>query len=112
MHNLFRLASGASRDGQMGKWPRLDPETLSTYSEGLIATSRWPSGEIQTRLRLGHFEEAVRAAGEYQDMFGKDNYFIELMDHGLSIEQRSEERREGKRVDLGGRGGVQRREDV
>ena len=88
MHNLFRLASDASLDGQMGKWPRMDREILSTYSEGLIATSGCPSGEIQTRLRLGHFEEAVRAAGEYQDMFGKDNYFIELMDHGLSIEQR------------------------
>src|SRR5690625_3726148 len=88
MHNLFRLASDASLDGQMGKWPRMDREILSTYSEGLIATSGCPSGEIQTRLRLGHFEEAVRAAGEYQDMFGKENYFIELMDHGLSIEQR------------------------
>ena len=88
MHNLFRLASDASLDGQMGKWPRMDREILSTYSEGLIATSGCPSGEIQTRLRLGHFEEAVRAAGEYQDMFGKVNYFIELMDHGLSIEQR------------------------
>ena len=88
MHNLFRLASDASLDGQMGKWPRMDREILSKYSDGLIATSGCPSGEIQTRLRLGQFDEAVKAAGEYQDMFGKDHYFIELMDHGLSIEQR------------------------
>ena len=88
MHNLFRLASDASLDGQMGKWPRMDREILSQYSDGLIATSGCPSGEVQTRLRLGQFDEAVKAAGEYQDMFGKDYYFIELMDHGLSIEER------------------------
>ena len=88
MHNLFRLASAASLDGQMGKWPRMDREILSKYAPGLIATSGCPSGEVQTRLRLGQFDEAVKAAGEYQDMFGKDSYFIELMDHGLDIEQR------------------------
>lgn len=88
MHNLFRLASAASLDGQMGKWPRMDREILSTYADGLIATSGCPSSEVQTRLRLGQWDEAVKAAGEYQDMFGKDNYFIELMDHGLQIEKR------------------------
>lgn len=72
----------------MGKWPRMDREILSKYAPGLIATSGCPSGEVQTRLRLGQFDEAVKAAGEYQDMFGKDSYFIELMDHGLDIEQR------------------------
>lgn len=88
MHNLFRLASAASLDGQMGKWPRMDREILAKYADGLIATSGCPSGEVQTRLRLGQWDEAVKAAGEYQDMFGKENYFIELMDHGLSIEKR------------------------
>lgn len=88
MHNLFRLGSAASLEGQMGKWPRMDREILSQYSEGLIATSGCPSGEVQTRLRLGQFDEAVKAAGEFQDMFGKENYFIELMDHGLDIEKR------------------------
>ncbi|MDN6399449.1 MAG: DNA polymerase III subunit alpha [Brachybacterium sp.] len=88
MHNLFRLGSYASLEGQMGKWPRMDREILSQYSDGLIATSGCPSGEVQTRLRLGQFDEAVKAAGEYQDMFGKENYFIELMDHGLDIEKR------------------------
>ncbi|EWS80721.1 DNA polymerase III subunit alpha [Brachybacterium phenoliresistens] len=88
MHNLFRLASTASLDGQMGKWPRMDRESIQKYSTGLIATSGCPSGEVQTRIRLGHWDEAVKAAGEYQDIFGKENYFIELMDHGLSLEQR------------------------
>lgn len=89
MHNLFRLGSLASLEGQMGKWPRMDRELLSTYSEGLIATSGCPSSEVQTRLRLGHYDEAVRAAGEMQDLFGKENFFVEVMDHGLDIERRT-----------------------
>ncbi|PZR55454.1 DNA polymerase III subunit alpha [Xylanimonas oleitrophica] len=88
MHNLFRASSLASLEGQMGKWPRMDRELLQRYSPGLIATSGCPSGEIQTRLRLGQWDEAVRAAGELQDIFGKDSFYIELMDHGLEIETR------------------------
>ncbi|MDO5494109.1 MAG: DNA polymerase III subunit alpha, partial [bacterium] len=86
--NLTRMSSLASLDGQWGKWPRMDRELLQTYSKGIIATSGCPSGEVQTRLRLGQYEEALRAAGEFQDLFGKDNFFIELMDHGLEIERR------------------------
>ena len=88
MHNLFRLGSYASLDGQMGKWPRADRELLERYHEGLIGTAGCPSGEVQTRLRLGQYQEARRAAGELQDIFGKDNFYVELMDHGLSIENR------------------------
>ncbi|BDZ43826.1 DNA-directed DNA polymerase [Paraoerskovia sediminicola] len=88
MHNLFRASSLASLEGQMGKWPRMDRELLSTYSEGLIASTGCPSGEIQTRLRLGQWDEAVRAAGELQDIFGKEYFYVELMDHGLDIETR------------------------
>ncbi|MGV9240057.1 DNA polymerase III subunit alpha, partial [Streptomyces nigra] len=47
-----------------------------------------PSGEVQTRLRLGQFDEALKAAADYQDIFGKDRYFLELMDHGIDIEHR------------------------
>ncbi|WP_425954257.1 DNA polymerase III subunit alpha [Xylanimonas sp. McL0601] len=88
MHNLFRASSLASLEGQMGKWPRMDRELLQRYSAGMIATSGCPSGEIQTRLRLGQWDEALRAAGELQDLFGRENFFVELMDHGLEIEQR------------------------
>ncbi|GIG27891.1 DNA polymerase III subunit alpha [Cellulomonas marina] len=88
MHNLFRMSSLASLEGQMGKWPRMDRELLSTYADGLIATTGCPSGEVQTRLRLGQWDEAVRAAGELQDLFGKENLYVELMDHGLEIERR------------------------
>jgi DNA polymerase-3 subunit alpha len=87
MHNLFRLSSLASLEGYYFK-PRMDRELLSTYSKGLIATTGCPSGEIQTRLRLGQYKEALQAASDYRDIFGKENYFCEIMDHGLGIERR------------------------
>ncbi|NGN65857.1 DNA polymerase III subunit alpha [Streptomyces sp. A7024] len=88
LHNLFRLSSDAYAEGWLQKWPRMDKETISQYSEGLIASTGCPSGEVQTRLRLGHFDEAVKAAAEYQEIFGKERYFLELMDHGIEIERR------------------------
>jgi len=88
LHNLFRMSSLASLEGQMGKWPRMDRDLLQTYSSGMIASSGCPSGEIQTKLRLGQFDAALAAAGELQDIFGKENFYVELMDHGLSIENR------------------------
>lgn len=87
MHNLFRLSSYASLEGYYFK-PRMDRELLQKYSKGLIATTGCPSGEIQTRLRLGQYDAARAAAAEFQDIFGKENYFAEIMDHGLSIERR------------------------
>ncbi len=88
MHNLFRLSSLASIEGFYFK-PRMDRELLQTYSTGLIATTGCPSGEVQTLLRLGKFDAAVQAASDYRDIFGADNFFAELMDHGLGIERRA-----------------------
>lgn len=90
MHNLFRASSIASLEGQLYK-PRMDREVLQTYSMGLIATTGCPSGEVQTRLRLGQFDEAVKAASEFRDIFGKDNFYCEVMDHGLDIERNVQE---------------------
>ncbi len=87
MHNLFRLSSISSLEGYYFK-PRMDREILQKYSKGLIATTGCPSGEIQTRLRLGQYDAARAAAAEFQDIFGKENYFAEIMDHGLEIERR------------------------
>lgn len=87
MHNLFRLSSLSSLEGFFYK-PRMDKELLQTYSKGLIVSTGCPSGAIQTRLRLGQWEEAVQEAGELQEIFGKENVFLELMDHGISIEKR------------------------
>ena len=88
LENLIKASSIANLEGLVMRYPRMDKDLLSTYSKGVIASSGCPSGIIQTRLRLGQFDEALRAAGEFQDIFGKDNFFIELMNHGLSIETR------------------------
>jgi DNA polymerase-3 subunit alpha len=87
LRNLFRLSSLASFEGQYRK-PRMDKELVSEHAEGIIATTGCPSGEVQTRLRLGQVKEAMQAASDYRDIFGKDNFFVELMDHGLAIEQK------------------------
>ncbi len=87
MHNLFRLASRASLEGFFYK-PRADRELLAQYADGLIATTGCPSGEVQTWLRIGDYAKARAAAAEFRDIFGKENYFLELMDHGLGIETR------------------------
>ncbi|MGH8773615.1 MAG: DNA polymerase III subunit alpha [Jiangellaceae bacterium] len=87
MHNLFRLSSLASLEGFYFR-PRMDRELLQTYAGGLIATTGCPGGEVQTMLRLGRYDEAKATAAEFRDIFGADNYYVELMDHGLAIERR------------------------
>jgi len=86
LRNLFRLSSLASFEGYYSK-PRMDQDLISKYAGGIIATTGCPSGAVQTRIRLGQYDEAVRVAGEYQEIFGKENYFLELMDHGIDIER-------------------------
>src|SRR6201992_1743836 len=66
----------------------MDKEIIAEHAAGLMASTGCPSGELQTRLRLGQVDEAFKSAAEYQDIFGKENYFLELMDHGLDIENR------------------------
>src|SRR5215470_5682801 len=87
MHNLFRLSSLASLEGYFRK-PRVDRELLAAHSRGLIATTGCPSGEVQTRLRLGQERQALEAAAAYRDIFGPGNFYVEIMDHGLPIEQK------------------------
>ncbi|MFK0106439.1 DNA polymerase III subunit alpha [Streptomyces sp. NPDC091217] len=88
LRNLFYMSTEASYTGQFpsGK-PRMDMELISEHAEGIIATTGCPSGAIQTRLRLNQYDEARKVASTYQDIFGRENYFLELMDHGLSIER-------------------------
>jgi len=88
LKNLFKLNSRASMEGHYVKWPRMDMDIIAEHAEGIMATTGCPSGAVQTRLRLGQFDEALKVAGQYQDIFGADNYFLELMDHGLEIERR------------------------
>jgi DNA polymerase III subunit alpha len=87
MHNLFRLSSGAWRDGFF-KQPRVDRELLAQHGKGIIATTGCPSGEVQVHLRYGNYDAARQAAADHQDIFGRDSYFMELMDHDLPLEKR------------------------
>ncbi len=91
LRNLFKLTSLASFEGQLGKWARMDGELVAEHAAGIIATTGCPSGEVQTRLRLGQDTEALESAAKWREIFGAENYFLELMDHGLSIERRVRE---------------------
>ncbi|MEJ3655638.1 DNA polymerase III subunit alpha [Actinomycetes bacterium KLBMP 9759] len=102
LRNLFRLSSTASIEGFYRK-PRMDRELISRHAGGVVATTGCPSGEVQTRLRLGQHREALQAAADYRDIFGHENFFLELMDHGLAIERTV---REGL-LDVGRRLGLQ-----
>lgn len=86
LRNLFKLSSLASFEGHYRK-PRMDQDLLAQHAEGIIATTGCPSGAVQTRLRLGHYQQARSAAAECQEIFGRENFFLELMDHGLPIER-------------------------
>ena len=87
LSNLFKLSSLASLEGYYYK-PRMDRDLLSKYASGLIATTGCPGGEIQTRLRMGAYKEAISAASEFRDIFGAENFYLEVMDHGIDIETR------------------------
>ena len=90
MHNLFRLSSLASLEGMYHK-PRFDRELLDRYGAGLIGTTGCPSGEVNRWLQAGQFDKALAAAADFRDILGPGNYFCEVMDHGLGIEQRFRE---------------------
>ncbi len=87
LENLFRLSSLASLEGFYYK-ARIDRELIAKYSKGIIATTGCPGGEIQTRLRMGAMREAKEAASQLRDIYGKENFYLELMDHGIEIESR------------------------
>ncbi len=85
--NLIKLVSKAFTEGFYSK-PRVDDELLSEYHEGLIALSACLAGEIPQRLLKNDYDGACRVARKYKSIFGADNFFIELQNHGLP-EQRS-----------------------
>ncbi|MDH3249496.1 MAG: DNA polymerase III subunit alpha, partial [Acidimicrobiia bacterium] len=97
--NLIKLVSHSYLDGYYYK-PRMDDELLSTYSEGLIATSGCLGGEVAKLLapeasreegnndQQRDFDAALKAAARYQDIFGRDNFFIEIADHGIADQRK------------------------
>ena len=80
--NLIKIVSIGFIDGFYYK-PRVDIETLETYHEGIIALSACLAGEIPRYIMRGMYEEACKSALRYQNIFGKNNFFLELQDHGM-----------------------------
>ncbi|MDQ1709702.1 MAG: polymerase subunit alpha, partial [Frankiaceae bacterium] len=86
--NLIKLSSLASLEGYYYK-PRMDRELLSRYAGGLFGLSGCASGEVNRLLQQGNYAAAKQSMADYADIFGKDNFYVELMDHGLDIERQT-----------------------
>jgi len=86
--NLIQLASRAFMEGYYYK-PRVDWETLATHAEGLIATTGCLGGHVLQSLLQGDMEGAVTKAGRLQDIFGRNNLFVELQDHGIAEQHKT-----------------------
>ena len=80
--NLMKIVSRGYTEGYYYK-PRVDMEVLREFHEGIIALSACLAGEVPRYIEKGLIEEAEQAALKYQECFGKDNYFLELQDHGI-----------------------------
>ena len=84
--NLMKIVSKGFVEGFYYK-PRVDDEVLRTYHEGIIALSACLAGEIPRYLSRGMYEEACKSAQKYRDIFGPDNFFLELQDHGIPAQR-------------------------
>ena len=87
-HNLIQLSSLAFLEGYYYQ-PRIDWELLERYHGGLIATSGCLGGHVLQSLLRGDEDGALRLAGRFQDIFGKENFFIEIQDHGIADQLRT-----------------------
>ena len=86
--NLMKLSSIGYTEGFYYK-PRIDMEVLEKYSEGLIASSACIAGEIPVNILRGKLKEACDIAGKYKEIFGKDNFYLELQYHGLKEQEQA-----------------------
>ncbi|MBN1680294.1 MAG: DNA polymerase III subunit alpha, partial [Anaerolineae bacterium] len=80
--NLLRIASAAQLEGYYYR-PRIDREFMAAHAEGLIATSGCLAAEIPRMVEQGREQEALDLIGWYQDVFGTDNFFLELQHHNI-----------------------------
>ena len=84
--NLMKIVSRGFTEGYYYK-PRVDMEVLREFHEGIIALSACLAGEVPRYIEKGIIEEAKQAALKYQDCFGMGNYFLELQDLGIPMQQ-------------------------
>ena len=89
-HNLMKIVSKGQLEGFYYK-PRVDKDILRTYSEGIICLSACIAGELPRLINSGNMDGARRCVQEYIDIFGKDNYFLELQDHEIPEEKTAAE---------------------
>lgn len=85
--NLLNLVTAAQLEGFYYK-PRVDKELLSQYSEGLIALSACLAGEVAQDVLNSDGEQALHTIAEYQEIFGRDNWYLEVQDHGIPEQQK------------------------
>jgi DNA polymerase III subunit alpha len=85
--NLIKLSTAGFLEGFYYR-PRIDKEILREHSEGLVCLSACLAGEVPTLLRNDRYDEALRVAGEFQDLFGEGRYWLELQDHGIEDQQK------------------------
>lgn len=85
--NLIKMVSSGYIDGFYYK-PRIDFELLKEHSEGIIALSACLAGEVPKALLNGNYDEAKNIVKKYVDVLGKDNYFLEIQDHGIAEQKR------------------------
>ncbi len=100
--NLVKLSSAGYLEGFYHR-PRIDKELLRQHSEGLVCLSSCINGEVPAQMRNNDFKRARETAKEYADIFGKENFFVELQDHGIAEEDkvRGELAKLGKELDFG-----------
>ncbi len=85
--NLMKLTTFSYTEGFYYK-PRIDKELLRKYADGIIAGSACLHGEVQRKLLAGDYDSAKKTVLEYKEIFGKDNFFMEIMRHGLDDQKR------------------------
>ena len=89
-HNLMKIVSKGQLEGFYYK-PRVDKDILRTYSEGIICLSACIAGEVPRLINNGNMDGARRCVQEYIDIFGKDNYFLEIQNHDIPEEKTAAE---------------------
>ncbi|PWU05398.1 MAG: DNA polymerase III subunit alpha [Verrucomicrobia bacterium] len=85
--NLVKLVTAAHLEGYYYK-PRVDRDLLACHSEGLIALSGCLKGEVNSQILAGQISQAKAVAATYRDIFGRENFFLELHDHGIEAQGR------------------------
>lgn len=93
---LYEFGARASKDGTYGKHGRGDADLLADVIANwpgatIIGTTGCPGGAVQTRIRLGQYDKALEVAGQFRDILGPDNFFVEWMDHDLDVEKLTRE---------------------